>query len=189
MRHGPGTTPATIAVSVAAQRRGFRAPEFQHTMAHTKILLAASALLAGAALAPSAAVAGPVGRLACSVSGGIGFIVTSRRALNCDYAPSNGAPHQHYLGTISRYGLDIGPQGPGTLTWDVVSLGGAVGPGALSGSFAGASASATVGVGVGANALVGGANGGVQLQPLSVESQSGLNVAAGIGALSLEYAP
>ena len=158
-------------------------------MVQTKILLAASALLAGAALAPSTAVAGPVGQLYCNVSGGVGFIITSRRALNCDYTPSNGAPHQHYLGTISRYGLDIGPQGPGTLTWDVVSLGGAVGPGALSGQFAGATASATLGVGVGANALVGGANGGVQLQPLSVEAQSGLNVAAGVGALSLEYAP
>ncbi len=141
------------------------------------------------ALAPDPAVAGPVGQLSCSVSGGIGFLVTSRRALNCDYAPAVGAAHQHYVGTISRYGLDLGPQGPGRLTWDVVSLGGAVGPGSLAGSYAGASASATLGVGVGANALVGGANGGVQLQPLSVESQSGLNLAAGIGALSLEYAP
>ncbi|WP_237477914.1 DUF992 domain-containing protein [Lichenibacterium dinghuense] len=158
-------------------------------MVQTKILLAAAAALAGTALLPAAASAGPVGQLSCNVSGGIGFVITSRRALNCDYAPSNGGPHQHYLGTISRYGLDLGPQGPGRLTWDVVSLGGAVGPGALSGSYAGASASATVGVGVGANALVGGANGGVQLQPLSVESQSGLNVAAGIGAMSLEYTP
>jgi hypothetical protein len=153
-----------------------------------KVLLAASALLA-AALVPTASVAGPVGQLNCNVSGGVGFLVASRRALNCEYTPANGARRQHYLGSISRYGLDLGPQGPGRLTWDVVSLGGAVGPGALSGNFAGASASATVGVGVGANALVGGANGGLQLQPLSVESQSGFNVAAGIGAMTLDYAP
>ncbi len=70
-----------------------------------------------------------------------------------------------------------------------MSLGGAVGPGSLAGDFTGATASATVGVGVGANALVGGANGGIQLQPLSVEAQSGLNLAAGVGALSLDYAP
>ncbi len=158
-------------------------------MIPTKTLLAASALLAGVALVPAAALAGPVGQLYCNVSGGVGLIITSRRALNCEYTPSNGAPHQHYLGTISRFGLDLGAQGPGKLTWDVVSLGGAVGPGALAGSFAGATASASVGVGVGANALVGGANGGLQLQPLSVESQSGLNVAAGVGELSLEYAP
>ena len=158
-------------------------------MVTTKTFLI-SALGAAALLAvPTVAVAGPVGQLYCNVSGGVGLIITSRRALNCEYTPSNGAPHQHYLGTISRFGLDLGPQGPGKLTWDVVSLGGAVGPGALAGDFTGATASATVGVGVGANALIGGANGGLQLQPLSVEAQSGLNVAAGVGALSLEYAP
>ncbi len=151
--------------------------------------LGAAALLAGVALLPEAAVAGPVGRLDCNVSGGVGFVITSRRALNCDYSPSGGARHQHYVGTISRFGLDLGAQGPGRLTWDVVSLGGAVGPGALAGTFTGATASATVGVGVGANALIGGADGGLTLQPLSIESQSGLNVAAGVGSLSLEYAP
>lgn len=163
-------------------------------MVHPLPALSAAALGAGAlavalAVAPTAAVAGPVGQLYCNVSGGVGLIVTSRRALNCEYTPASGAARQHYLGTISRYGLDIGPQGPGKLTWDVVSLGGAVGPGALSGDYTGATASATVGVGVGANALIGGANGGVTLQPLSVEAQSGLNVAAGVGALALEYAP
>lgn len=157
--------------------------------AKTAATLVAAALATGLALGSTAAVAGPVGQIYCNVSGGVGFLITSRRALNCEYTPANGAPHQHYVGTISRFGLDIGPQGPGKLTWDVVSLGGAVGPGSLAGSYTGASASATVGVGVGANALVGGANGGITLQPLSVEAQSGLNLAAGVGSLSLEYAP
>ena len=158
-------------------------------MAITKTLLISALGAAALLAAPAVAVAGPVGQLYCNVSGGVGLIITSRRALNCEYTPANGAPHQHYVGTISRFGLDIGPQGPGKLTWDVVSLGGAVGPGSLAGNFTGATASATVGVGVGANALIGGANGGVQLQPLSVEAQSGLNLAAGVGALSLDYAP
>ncbi len=158
-------------------------------MAVTKTLLMSALGAAALLAAPAAAVAGPVGQIYCNVSGGIGLIITSRRALNCEYTPANGAPHQHYVGTISRFGLDIGPQGPGKLTWDVVSLGGAVGPGSLAGNFTGATASATVGVGVGANALIGGANGGITLQPLSVEAQSGLNLAAGVGSLSLDYAP
>jgi hypothetical protein len=58
-------------------------------------------------------------------------------------------------------------------------------PGALAGSYAGATASATVGVGVGANALIGGSNNTVALQPLSIEGNRGLNVAAGIGAITL----
>ena len=40
----------------------------------------------------------------------------------------------------------------------------------------------TVVAGVGANALVGGSNHSVALQPLSVQGQVGLNAAAGIGA-------
>jgi hypothetical protein len=62
-------------------------------------------------------------------------------------------------------------------------------PGALAGEFAGATASATVGVGAGANVLVGGSSRTISLQPLSLEGSTGLNVAAGIGAISLRYEP
>ena len=57
--------------------------------------------------------------------------------------------------------------------------------GMLSGTYAGAQAEATVGAGVGANALIGGSNHSVALQPLSVQGQTGLNVAAGVASLSL----
>jgi hypothetical protein len=49
----------------------------------------------------------------------------------------------------------------------------------------GAAASATVGVGVGANALIGGSNNTIALQPVSVQGQTGLSVAAGIAGLEL----
>jgi hypothetical protein len=38
---------------------------------------------------------------------------------------------------------------------------------------------------VGANALVGGSNKNIILQPLSVQAQQGLNIAAGVAALQL----
>ena len=60
--------------------------------------------------------------------------------------------------------------------------------GALAGSYAGATASATVGVGVGANVLIGGSNRSISLQPVSIEGNTGLNVAAGIGAITLRLA-
>jgi hypothetical protein len=41
--------------------------------------------------------------------------------------------------------------------------------------------------GVGANALVGGSNRSVALQPLSVSGQVGLNIAAGVAGLDLRY--
>ena len=149
----------------------------------------AAALVAALALVPTAATAGPVGELLCDVSGGAGFVITSSHALNCDYAPANGAPHQHYVGTINSYGLTLGVQGPGKLTWGVATVGGPVGPGSLSGTFRGASASASVGAGIGTNALFGGDTGSLTLQPLSVQSETGVNVAAGVTEMTLEYAP
>jgi len=53
----------------------------------------------------------------------------------------------------------------------------------------GGTASATVGVGVGANALVGGFNNSIALQPLSIEANRGLNVAAGVAEMTLTPAP
>ena len=60
-------------------------------------------------------------------------------------------------------------------------------PGALEGEYAGATAQATVGVGLGANALTGGLDKSIALQPLSVQGSTGLNVAAGIGQISLKH--
>ena len=42
---------------------------------------------------------------------------------------------------------------------------------------------------MGANALVGGFDRSFTLQPISIEGNTGLNVAGGIGAMSLRYAP
>jgi hypothetical protein len=140
------------------------------------------------AFAPGALQAAPVGQLDCAVSGGIGFVITSSRALNCQYRPLAGGPPHHYVGTIHRFGLDIGVQGPGHLVWTVISAG-LIGQGALAGDYAGASASVTAGVGLGANALIGGNGGAFTLQPVSVQTQSGFDLAAGVGEMSLERVP
>ena len=44
-----------------------------------------------------------------------------------------------------------------------------------------------MGLGVGANALVGGSEHSIALQPVSVQAQQGINVAVGISALSLRF--
>jgi hypothetical protein len=65
---------------------------------------------------------------------------------------------------------------------------GPLAPGALAGSYVGASAGATVGAGLGANILVGGGPQSFALQPLSMEGQAGLSVAAGVADLELRPA-
>jgi Protein of unknown function (DUF992) len=44
-------------------------------------------------------------------------------------------------------------------------------------------------VGLGANVLIGGLDKSIALQPLSVTGSTGLNIAAGIGVISLKYEP
>jgi hypothetical protein len=59
--------------------------------------------------------------------------------------------------------------------------------GVLAGSYAGASAEASAIVGMGANLLVGGNDRSVALQPLSIQGQIGINIAAGIAEISLQF--
>src|SRR5881398_2750077 len=128
------------------------------------------------------------GTLSCSVASGFGFVFGSSRAINCTFA-GPGPRYEHYVGNISKFGVDIGYTQAGVLIWTVLAPTAAIVPGSLAGSFAGGTASATVGIGVGANALIGGSGNSFALQPLSIETNQGLNVAAGIGALTLSAAP
>jgi len=148
-----------------------------------------AALLAGFGFAGSAAAANgvAVGTLSCNVSSGWGFVFGSSRAINCTY--TNGEKAERYTGTIQKFGVDIGYYHSGVLIWGVFAPTSDVGKGALAGSYGGATAGASVGVGVGANVLVGGSNKTISLQPVSIEGATGLNVAAGIGALTLKAAP
>jgi hypothetical protein len=61
----------------------------------------------------------------------------------------------------------------------------AVPSGALAGEYGGVSGEATLGVGIGANALLGGSAKTIALQPLSVQTQQGLSIAAGVASLTL----
>ncbi|WP_458095066.1 DUF992 domain-containing protein [Roseomonas sp. WA12] len=125
-----------------------------------------------------------VGQLQCDVSGGVGFIFGSSRDLTCEFKPSNG-PVERYHGEIRRFGVDIGVTGRGTMLWTVVNTGSDVAPGSLAGTYAGASSNVSAGLGLGSAVLIGGSNDQVALQPLSIESNTGVNVAAGIAELNL----
>jgi hypothetical protein len=153
--------------------------------AGTLAMIIGALTLTGAANAQSGV---KVGTLSCSVSSGWGFIFGSSKDLNCTFAVPNGL-YEYYTGSISKFGVDIGYTRGGILVWTVLAPTAQLAPGSLAGNYAGGTASATVGVGVGANALVGGSTNTIALQPLSVEGNRGLNVAAGVGAISLAFRP
>ena len=118
----------------------------------------------------------------------MGFVFGSSKDLRCSYEPTK-ANVEHYAGTISKFGVDVGYAQNAVIVWTVVAPTVALPPGSLTGTYGGATASVTVGVGVGANVLVGGSNDTISLQPVSIEGSAGLNVAAGIAAISLSPAP
>jgi len=139
--------------------------------------------------APPPAPAGiKVGSLTCNVESGFGFIFGSEKTLKCTFAPNSGAG-EHYTGTFSKYGIDIGYASQATLVWGVVAPTSDVRAGSLEGDYAGATAGATFGVGLGANVLIGGLDKSIALQPLSIQGNTGLNIAAGIGVITLKYTP
>ncbi len=127
------------------------------------------------------------GILTCDISAGLGLIIASQKQVSCMFTPSEPGPREVYFGTINKFGLDIGGTVGGEMAWAVFA------PttrrfGALAGHYGGASAEATVGLGAGANVLVGGSRRTVELQPVSVQGQAGLNLAVGVASLDLHPA-
>ena len=131
-----------------------------------------------------------VGLLDCTIEGGAGFIVGSQKDLTCTFTPAGGAqPAEAYVGTVTKFGLDVGVTGVTLMRWLVVAPTGTPLPaGALAGDYVGASAEATAAVGAGANVLVGGSNQTIALQPVSVQAQTGLNLAVGVSSFRLRMA-
>ncbi len=127
------------------------------------------------------------GTLTCDISAGVGLIVASKKSVTCLFTPAQPGPREVYVGSINKFGLDVGATSGGEMVWSVFA------PsnkkfGALAGQYGGAGAEATVGAGLGANVLVGGSDRTVALQPVSVQGQTGLNLAVGVTGLELHPA-
>ena len=152
-----------------------------------------SLILAAALIALASSVGGAsaqqmqrvqVGVLECRGGASIGFIVGSVTNLGC-VLRAEGMPEDRYIATIRKVGLDPASPRKSALAWGVFAPVARLGPGGLSGDYVGAQGSATLGVGVGGNVLVGGSANSIALQPLSVQGQVGVSVAAGLESLEL----
>jgi len=152
-----------------------------------------SLIVAGAALGMLASSIGSasaqqarvqVGVLECRGGASVGFIVGSVTNLGCVFR-ADGVPEDRYVATIRKVGLDLGITEESALAWGVFAPVARLGPGDLSGDYVGAQGSATLGVGVGGNVLVGGSANSIALQPLSVQGQVGIGIAAGLESLEL----
>lgn len=128
-----------------------------------------------------------VGLLECVIEGGTGFVIGSEKDLRCTFSGvEQGRPDEPYFGVVRKFGLDIGTTGTQVMQWAVFApTSDPFGPGALAGNYVGATAEVTAGVGAGANVLIGGSNQTITLQPVSVQAQTGLNLALGVTEFQL----
>jgi len=125
------------------------------------------------------------GTLTCKGGPSVGLVVGSQQKIDCNFNPAGKGRVREYKGTITKVGLDIGFKAESVIVWTVLGSSDKVPSKVLIGNYGGVSAEATVALGVGANALVGGSDKSVVLQPLSVQGQSGLNLAVGVTGLTL----
>ncbi|MGY3131920.1 hypothetical protein ACVWZM_002602 [Bradyrhizobium sp. USDA 4501] len=126
-----------------------------------------------------------VGVLECKGGPSIGFIVGAVTNLACALR-INGLPEDYYIATIQKVGLDIGITESTALAWSVFAPVAQPGRGDIAGTYVGVDAMAAAIVGVGGNVLLGGSNNRIALQPLSVQAETGLIVAAGLESMTLQ---
>jgi Protein of unknown function (DUF992) len=125
-----------------------------------------------------------IGTLTCSLSSSIGLVIGSQRNVSCMFRGVPGEPDEPYTGTMTRVGLDVGLTTGSVIIWTVFTDTSRY-KGMLTGTYTGASAEMSIAAGLGANVLVGGSHQTLALQPLSIQGQIGLDIAAGVGSLDL----
>lgn len=127
-----------------------------------------------------------LGALECTIEGGWGMLLGSSKDVACTFAYADGQVEK-YKGSLDRLGIDVGKTNDSYMTWVVFTTAENI-PGeySLAGEYTGVSAEASLGIGLGANALIGGSDKSIGLQPVSVQGVEGLNVAVGLASLTLE---
>ena len=158
---------------------------FRTAFAAVAVLVAALTMVVGSAHAQPRRI--EVGTLTCAMSSSIGLIVGSQKNVNCVFRGQPGEPEEAYTGTMTTVGLDIGITTGGVIVWTVFADTNRF-VGMLAGKYVGATGEVSIAAGLGANVLVGGSHRTVALQPLSVQGQVGLDIAAGVGELDLHPA-
>ncbi|HEY4191578.1 MAG TPA: DUF992 domain-containing protein [Mesorhizobium sp.] len=149
-------------------------------------LACASALLATMIMAaPASAGSLELGVLDCTIDGGTGYLIASNKGVACTFRPHNGRASEAYTGVISKIGVDLGITHQGALQWAVLAATKDGPEDKLAGNYVGVNAEASVVTGGGANLLVGGFHDSITLQPLSVQAQTGLNLAVAVTSIEL----
>jgi len=132
-----------------------------------------------------------LGTLTCKTvpNSGLSLIIHSTEDVTCTFKGSAGGAEEHYKGeTGVGLGFDVFVNRETTMVYSVMVVNTKAGNHQLAGKYFGGGGSATVGAGVGAQALIGGGEKNVSLQPLALSGSTGGGVSGGVTYLYLEAA-
>lgn len=150
-----------------------------------KNVIGAAAIALGLMTVSASAAPAKLGVLTCDVEGGWGLILGSKKTVSCVFKGTDGHI-ETYDGTITKLGVDVGYTASKTLVWTVFAAGNSDNEHGIAGTYIGGNVEASAAVGAGVNALVGGFDNTIALQPVSVQLQSGINAAVAVQKLRLE---
>jgi len=129
-----------------------------------------------------------IGTLDCIIEGGTNIAIVTSKELSCTFQPADTTrPPETYVGMVNKFGLELGTTSERVMRWVVLAptSTSAYAPGSLADNYIGPSAEITAGIGGGANILVSQTNKNFVLQPVSLQAQTGLNVALGVSEFQL----
>lgn len=127
-----------------------------------------------------------IGSLSCNVGGSTGYVLASRKTLDCVFLDKEGTLSAQYTGTIDKVGIDIGYTKAVHTIWRVYSLGSVRGPWNLSGTYVGEQGTVAAGAQAGGNWIYGGPNAEIGMLASGVVQDAGYNLATGIAAMTLK---
>ena len=130
-----------------------------------------------------------VGLLTCNVVPGsrLNLLIRSTADVECVFE-NNGVTEEYHGETGIALGLDLSIRTNEKMAFTVIAAASDIGPGAkaLGGKYVGGQVSAAAGLGLGAKALIGGGAKNIGLQPLALETSTGIGIAGGLGFLYIE---
>ncbi|MDU0956225.1 MAG: DUF992 domain-containing protein [Bradyrhizobium sp.] len=124
------------------------------------------------------------GVLECEGRRTSGKLVMSQARLRCVFR-SEGRQPERYVAKIRRYGLDLGLTDETRMAWAVNAPVNDFGRSELRGRYGGLTANAAALVGFGGSLLFRDSGRTTALQPISLQGQTGINLAAGVTEVEL----
>ncbi len=116
----------------------------------------------------------------------LNYIFHSNTVVDCIFTHSSG--EERYMGEMGMgIGIDLQLKSNAQTVFTVIAVSSDIRSEAysLEGTYVGGKASAALGIGAGASVMFGGGDKNISLQPVAVETSTGLGAALGIGYLTL----